>query len=66
LLRLYALRLSPSFFIITGGAIKLSAKMDRPYLQHQLARINEVERWLATIGYSAPFYDLTELSALLK
>jgi hypothetical protein len=47
LIRLYAIRLAPNLYIITGGAIKVTAKMaDDKNLIEELNKINRVIQWL--------------------
>ena len=46
-LRIYAIRLAPNLFIITGGSIKLTATMnDRPHLLAELKKLDLVKNWL--------------------
>lgn len=46
-LRIYAIRIDPNVFIITGGAIKLTDKMDeRPHTQNELTKLNKVRQFL--------------------
>ena len=45
-LRLYAIRVEPNVFIITGGAIKLTKTMnDRPHLIKELDKLEKVKRF---------------------
>ncbi len=46
-IRIYAIRLASNAFIMTGGAIKLTATMnDRPHLMEELSKLNRVKSWL--------------------
>lgn len=46
-LRLYAIKLTPGVYIITGGAIKLTATMqEREHTQKELAKMDKVRRFL--------------------
>lgn len=46
-LRVYAIRLSTGAYIITGGAIKLTLKMDeREHTKHELEKIEKVRNFL--------------------
>lgn len=46
-IRIYAIRLAPNLFIITGGAIKLTATMqERPHLKEELSKLERVKTWL--------------------
>lgn len=50
-LRIYAIRLADGKYIITGGAIKLTATMsERPHTQLELNKIEEVRRFLLSEG----------------
>ncbi len=50
-LRIYAIRLSEGIYIITGGAIKLTEKMqDRPHTMIELEKIEKVRRFLIAEG----------------
>lgn len=50
-LRVYAIRLEPNVYIITGGAIKLTRKMeDRPHTQIELDKLNRWRQYLADNG----------------
>ena len=47
LLRLYAIRLAPNSYIVTGGGIKYCRKMDdSPELKDELKKIEQVRRYL--------------------
>ena len=46
-LRIYAIKLNPNIFIITGGAIKLTATMqERTHTTQELVKIEQVRRFL--------------------
>lgn len=50
-LRLYAIKLSPKVYIITGGAIKLTATMqEREHTRQELIKIEKVRRYLLEEG----------------
>lgn len=50
-LRIYAIRLADGKYIITGGAIKLTATMsERPHTQLELEKIEQVRRFLLDEG----------------
>jgi hypothetical protein len=50
-LRLYAIRIAPNTFVITGGAIKLVATMnDRSHLIKELQKLNDVRTYLISEG----------------
>lgn len=50
-LRLYAIKLSPAVYIITGGTIKLTATMqEREHTKRELAKIDKVRRYLIDEG----------------
>ena len=50
-LRIYAIRLADGKYIITGGAIKLTATMqERPHTQAELDKIEKVRRYLLDEG----------------
>ena len=49
--RIYAIRLEPNVFIVTGGAIKLTRAMqDRPHTQQQLDNLNACRDYLMKNG----------------
>lgn len=61
-LRLYAVRIGENTFVVTGGAIKLTHRMEeRPHTQRQLIRLTSVKDWLRNEGILFP-EDLTNLS----
>lgn len=50
-LRLYAIKLSPKVYVITGGAIKLTATMqEREHTRKELIKIEKVRRYLLDEG----------------
>lgn len=50
-LRIYAIRIASNTFIVTGGAIKLVKTMDeRPHLQKELQKLNDVRNYLYEEG----------------
>lgn len=50
-LRVYAIRVEPNVYIITGGAIKLTAKMqDREHTQRELDKLNACRDFLQVNG----------------
>jgi len=60
-LRIYAVRIDKNTYVVTGGAIKLTHRMqDRPHTDEQLHRLRTVRDWLKEQGiyYSE---DLTNL-----
>ena len=46
MLRFYAIELEDSTYIITGGAIKLTGRMDGAYFDKQFANLNRVQAFL--------------------
>ena len=51
MIRMYALRVSPNTYIITGGAIKLTELMqDHPDTQKELEKLEQVKSFLASKG----------------
>ncbi|MBV7532157.1 hypothetical protein [Chitinophaga sp. sic0106] len=59
--RIYAIRIAPNVFIITGGAIKLTnAMQDRPHTRMELIKIRKVKQWLRQNGCEFP-EDLNDL-----
>jgi hypothetical protein len=61
-LRIYAVRIGENTYIVTGGAIKLTHKMEeRPHTQKQLLRLTGVKDWLKGEGIYYP-EDLNDLS----
>jgi len=62
-LRIYAIRLEKNVYVITGGAIKLTATMqERPHTQEQLDKLNQCRQYLINNGVfdADSFIDLTE------
>lgn len=61
-LRVYAVRFGPYTYLVTGGAIKLTHRMeDRPHTHLQLKKLILVRDWLKKEGLITP-EDLTDLS----
>ena len=60
-LRLYALRTLDDAYIITGGAIKFTHRMDRPHLQVELDKMAECRRVLSRYIRTNNFYSLDAL-----
>jgi hypothetical protein len=49
-LRLYAIRLADGSFVVTGGSIKLTEKMNgRKHLEAELVKMEQVKRYLKEI-----------------
>ena len=62
-LRIYAIKLEPGVYLITGGAIKLTAKMtDRPHTLAELAKMERVRNYLIDEGV----YDLDGFNDYIK
>lgn len=57
LLRLFAIEMEEGEHLVTGGAIKLSAKMDRPHLKHEIQNLIKVHDFLK----SYRIYKLEEI-----
>lgn len=54
-IRIYAIRLTPNLFIVTGGAIKLTATMqERPHLREELTKLERVRTWLKENEFDIP------------
>jgi hypothetical protein len=52
-LRIYALRINKSIYLITGGAIKLTAKMqDREHTKRELLKLEKCRKYLKENGIS--------------
>ncbi len=50
-LRIYAIRLNPNTFVVTGGAIKLTQLMqDRDHTQNELVKLEKVKQFLKSNG----------------
>lgn len=63
-LRIYAIKLDPGIFIVTGGAIKLTATMgERQHTIDELAKLEEVRNHLLSEGIvdAAGFNDFVEV-----
>ena len=61
-LRIYAVRIAENTYVVTGGAIKLTDRMEeRPHTKEQLVRLTKVKDWLRDEGILYPD-DLIELS----
>ena len=61
-LRVYAVRMGENSYLVTGGAIKLTDRMeDREHTKNELARLKLVRDWLRREGIYYP-EDLTNLS----
>lgn len=54
LLRFYAIRLNTQFeqYLITGGAIKLTMRMELPHLQEQITLLHNAKSWLENQGFN--------------
>ena len=60
-LRIYAVRIDKNTYVVTGGAVKLTNRMqDRPHTYEQLHRLRTVREWLKEQGiyYSEDLIDL--------
>jgi hypothetical protein len=52
-LRVFAVRINPDLYVITGGAIKLTQLIqDRPHTLEQLTRLNQVRDYLRSFGFN--------------
>ena len=50
-LRIYAVRIDPSTYVVTGGAIKLTNKMqERPHTDQEKQKLEKVGSWLKESG----------------
>lgn len=50
-LRVYAIRLEPNVYVVTGGAIKLTRTMqERDHTNNQLIKLNRCKSWLKAKG----------------
>lgn len=45
-LRIYAIKIAPACYIVTGGAIKLTLQMKAPHLAQELKKIEKVKSFL--------------------
>ena len=62
-LRIYAIRINPETYIVTGGAIKLTQTMqERPHTNDQLTRLNQVRDYLIREGFDENDIEDTEIS----
>lgn len=54
LLRFYAIRLHTQYeqYLITGGAIKLTMRMELPHLQEQITLLHNAKNWLENQGFN--------------
>ena len=60
-LRLYGIRIDATTFVVTGGAIKLTNRMeDRPHTHEELKKLQKVQEWLRRSGVCFP-EDLNDL-----
>ncbi|HYX05545.1 MAG TPA: hypothetical protein VE912_02305 [Bacteroidales bacterium] len=63
-LRIYAIRIDPDLYVVTGGAIKLTQKMQgRSHTQEQLNLLNQARDYLREIGFTKN--DLEDLETEL-
>jgi hypothetical protein len=53
-LRLYAIRLAANCYMVTGGAIKLTADMKRSHLEYELKKSEQTKQFLRTNGIDYP------------
>jgi hypothetical protein len=53
-LRLYAIRLAPNCYLVTGGAIKLTRDMRTEHLQNELTKLDQVKTFLRNNGIDYP------------
>ena len=61
-LRIYAIRINPETYIVTGGAIKLTQTMqERPHTNGQLTRLNQVRDYLIQEGFDENDIEETEI-----
>jgi hypothetical protein len=61
-LRIYGIRLNATTFVVTGGAIKLTNKMEeRPHTLEELKKLQKVQDWLRSSGVCFP-EDLNDLA----
>ncbi|MCM1440178.1 MAG: hypothetical protein NC131_13395 [Roseburia sp.] len=61
-LRIYAIRLEPNVYVVTGGAIKLSRTMqEREHTAHELEKLNHCKAFLKANGVfdQGSFVELT-------
>lgn len=62
-MRLYAIRLDPNLYVITGGAIKLTETMnERDHTKNELQKLEQAAVWLKEIGFeSSDDYGFIEI-----
>ncbi len=60
-LRLYALRTIDDTYIVTGGAIKLTHRMERPHLQRELEKMAAIRKQMSKYLRDDDFYTLYSL-----
>jgi hypothetical protein len=53
-LRLYAIRLAGNCYLVSGGAIKLTADMKRGHLEYELKKLEQAKQFLRTNGIDYP------------
>jgi len=53
-LRLYAIRLAPNCYLVTGGAIKITYDMKRQHLQDELTKLELAKAFLRNNGIDFP------------
>lgn len=53
-LRLYAIRLAPNCYLVTGGAIKLTLEMKRNHLRNELRKLDQAKQFLRSNGIDFP------------
>lgn len=53
-LRIYAIRIAPNCYIMTGGAIKLTQHMKRDHLQQELYKFERTKQFLRANGINYP------------
>lgn len=49
-LRIYAIKIAPACYIVTGGAFKLTRDMKPPHLQQELRKLERVKDFLRDEG----------------
>ena len=50
MIRIYAIELEDGTYVITGGAIKISEKMDRAHFEPEIKNIKRVQEFLKEQG----------------
>lgn len=53
-LRMYAIRLAPNCYLVTGGAIKLTHDMRPKHLQHELTKLEKVKTFFKNNNIAFP------------